>query len=464
MTQVIIDDILPLTQAIASGGQTVYSTNWTANAASDVVVYSRASGVAANDVTQKLSSSQYTVAFIGGSLTVQVTLVTPSTAGDMVTILRQTPANRENLYTNTNFTPSMINNDVGILTLVDQQSQLVNSQVGPRYNYSEFLTIPNDTILPILGANQLWIKNPTNTAIIAATISGGGSGGGVNPGLQNQVAWYATNGNVVSGLPTLANGILTTNSLGVPSISNTIPSNSVVDSNGNIILSYPQPAIANAVNHFFILNNSTGNPVTVGTVGADAAVPLSFGIKGGLINIYDTSLTNSAKLRFYNAANNHFIGLSIPTAQSSSLDFILPPADGTANAPLITDGAGNWSFLPGAWIDFSGTIGATGFTGALTINVARWKQIGKTVFVSIYLSGTSNATSFTITNLPVAVNASNNNFIGFQFCQDNTANSICSGAVSGTTLTLYNTTGSLATGWTNSGTKGFSGIFSYEAA
>src|SRR6187455_784190 len=104
MTQVIINDILPRTQAIAVGAQTVYSTTWTADVASDVRVFSRADGVDADDETQELNSSQFSVAFIGLERIVQVTLVTPSTAGDIVTIIRDTPADRENLYTNTNFT------------------------------------------------------------------------------------------------------------------------------------------------------------------------------------------------------------------------------------------------------------------------------------------------------------------------------------------------------------------------
>ncbi len=166
MTAVIIDDILPLTQAIATSGQTVYSTDWTANYATDVVVYSRATNTPANDVTQILATSAYTVAFIGGDQTVQVTLITPSTLGDVVTITRMTPADRQNLYTNTNFTPSMLNNDFGILTLVDQQAQLVNEQIAPRYNYSELITNIVDTILPILGPNETWVKNPGDTAIV----------------------------------------------------------------------------------------------------------------------------------------------------------------------------------------------------------------------------------------------------------------------------------------------------------
>ncbi len=174
MTSVIINDILPRTQAIATAGQTVYSTDWTANFASDVVVYSRAINTAPNDSTQILNSSLYNVAFIGDQQIVQVTLVNASSLGDVVTITRMTPADRENLYTNTNFTPSMLNNDFGILTLVDQQAQLVNSQIAPRYNYSALITNLVDTILPILGANETWVKNPGDTAIIPYTLPASG--------------------------------------------------------------------------------------------------------------------------------------------------------------------------------------------------------------------------------------------------------------------------------------------------
>lgn len=173
MTSVIINDILPLTQIVATGGQTVFSTDWTANYATDVVVYSRAAAALANDVTQIISPSLYSVAFIGGSQIVQVTLVNPSTLGDIVTITRQTPADRANLYTNTNFTPSMLNNDFGVLTLVDQQNQLVNQQIAPRYNYSALIEPVVDTILPILEALQSWRKNSSNTGFEAVEVLDG---------------------------------------------------------------------------------------------------------------------------------------------------------------------------------------------------------------------------------------------------------------------------------------------------
>ena len=175
MSQVVIGDILPYTQAIAILNQTVFGTNWTADVASDVVVYVTPPATAANDVTQKLAyPAGYSVAFIGSQQDVQVTLVTPSVAGARVTITRQTPADRENLYSNTNFTPSMLNSDFGILTLVDQQAQLVDQKIGPRYNYSAVIVDVVDTILPILTANQIWVKNNGNTAIVALDVPASG--------------------------------------------------------------------------------------------------------------------------------------------------------------------------------------------------------------------------------------------------------------------------------------------------
>lgn len=177
MSQVVIGDILPYTQATAIASQTVYGTNWTANYTSDVVVYSRPAGSVGNDVAYKVPyPAGYSVAFIGALQEVQVTLVTPSNAGDIVTITRQTPADRLNLYTNTNFVPSMLNNDFGILTLVDQQAQLVDQKVGPRYNYSSVIRDVIDTILPILGPGQVWMKDNNDDAIVAVDFATGGGG------------------------------------------------------------------------------------------------------------------------------------------------------------------------------------------------------------------------------------------------------------------------------------------------
>ena len=215
-TQVTINDVPPKTQITATAGQTVFTTNWTANAASDVVVYARTSAQEPDDLTQEVSSANYTVAFIGGSEIVEVTFLVARSAGDVVTITRDTPADRLNLYTNTNFTPSMLNQDVGILTLVDQQAQLYNEQVAPHYNVSAtpdlgdpITGLGGDIYLPVLGANQIWAKNSANTEIAAITLPTGIIGWNEITGTSQTMAayqGYVTNnaGLVTLTLPTTA--------------------------------------------------------------------------------------------------------------------------------------------------------------------------------------------------------------------------------------------------------------------
>lgn len=165
MTTVIINDVLPKTQITATSGQTVFDTTWTADATTDVKVFQRAAGVDANDSTQELLSSAFTVTFVGGSELVRVTLGTPATLNDVVTIVRETPTSRDNLYTNQNFTPSMLNTDFGNNVLREQQNKLYREGIGPRYNVSETITSPKDIILPALGAREVWRMNAGATAI-----------------------------------------------------------------------------------------------------------------------------------------------------------------------------------------------------------------------------------------------------------------------------------------------------------
>lgn len=210
----VINDTPPWTQTIAGLNQYIYSTNWTADTASDILVYSRPSNFPANDVLQLVPSSQYTVQFIGEENIVQVTFLSPYNPPQyyIVTIMRDTPSDRLNLYTNTNFTPSMLNSDFGTLTLVDQDNQLYWQQIVPRYNNSETVNVPIDTILPILQANQFWAKNSTNTAFVAIDVSQGGGSGGA-PANAPYIT-YGPNSTLSEAfnLGTLTDGLLAQNS------------------------------------------------------------------------------------------------------------------------------------------------------------------------------------------------------------------------------------------------------------
>ncbi|PWU05062.1 MAG: hypothetical protein C5B43_03850, partial [Verrucomicrobia bacterium] len=55
------------------------------------------------------------------------------------------------------------------------------------------------------------------------TVYGETGSGNINPGLANELAYYALSGTTLSGLATSPNGILATDSGGAPSISSTLP-------------------------------------------------------------------------------------------------------------------------------------------------------------------------------------------------------------------------------------------------
>lgn len=170
MTQVVIQDITPREQFTATASQTVFNVLFTANVDTDINVYARSSSADANDVLDLVSPTAYVITFIGGSLTVRVTFNSGRTLGDIITIVRNTPSERENLYLNTNFTPSMLNTDFGILTMIEQQCVMFDNIINPRYNVSATIDVDVDPFLPVLGANETWVKNPGNTAIIPYTL------------------------------------------------------------------------------------------------------------------------------------------------------------------------------------------------------------------------------------------------------------------------------------------------------
>jgi hypothetical protein len=226
-----IADIVPWTQAIAGLNQFIYSTNWTANDSSDILVYSRLPGIPTNDLLQLVDPSNYTVQFIGASNVVQVTFNSLDNPPqyNIVTIMRDTPSEFLNLYTNTNFTPSMLNGDFETLVQIDQQNQLYWQQIVPRYNNSATVNVPIDTILPILGAGQFWIKNSTNTAFIPATLGSGGTFPVLGP-----FVLYSADSNYPEGfdLATLPDGLLAQTTLLGVATPYTIPFPLPVDNGG----------------------------------------------------------------------------------------------------------------------------------------------------------------------------------------------------------------------------------------
>lgn len=347
VSPILIDDVIPRTQIIATASQTVFDTDWTADATTDVVVYRRADDEDADDQTQEVSSSLYNVTFIGDSATVRVTFLSGVDVDDIITIVRATPADRTNLYTNTNFTPSMLNEDFGILTLVDQQAQMYDQQSAPHYNLSCSFTdssdLAIDMILPILPADYIWKKSSDNTMIEAVPIPSGTGSGTVNPGLENQLAWYVSDGDTISGLPTSNSKVLTTNSSGVPTWTATPYMAGIVDINGNNIVELL--ANASAVNHLRIQNGATGSGVILEAVGTDTNIELNLISKGTSgVTVQGTGTNDNADA----GDVGEYISSIIVSGSAISLTTTTP-----ANLTSISLTAGDWDvwgnsfFVPG---------------------------------------------------------------------------------------------------------------------
>ena len=359
-TQVTINDVIPKTQITATAGQTVFTTNWTANAASDVVVYARTSAQTPDDLTQLVSSANYTVAFVGGSEIVEVTFLVGRALNDVITITRDTPADRLNLYTNTNFTPSMLNQDVGILTLVDQQAQLYNQQVAPHYNVSatpnlgsSMTGLGGDIYLPILGANEGWKKNSANTEIVPITFPSSGGLGPSDATYILQTPWIPS-GELPNqqALSPLATGFMS-------SVTGT-----------GVVSTRTLQGTANQIN---VTNGTgTGNPVFSLSSALQLPGTMTF---GGNVDANGYNISNIGQA---NIGNVQISGNTIQSTNTNG-DLILTPngtgdlvldglnwpqADGTNGQAVTTNGAGQLG-----WTSFGAPYTASALTSTSDTNV-----------------------------------------------------------------------------------------------
>ncbi len=236
---------------------------------------------------------------------------------------------------------------------------------------------------------------------------GSGGGGGVNPGLINQIAYYAAAGSTVSGLATANNGVLATSGAGVPSIATTLPTTV----QGNItqvgIIGtgvWQGTAIADA----YVADNLTINAGTIdnsiigGTTAANATVrdlvaELDAVIEGGdlTIGLGTTAYAGRVILHDADAGDSFTTTIQSNANVGASFSLILPADVGSSGQVLSTDGNSPNAQL--SWVnagtgDFKAD-GTVPMTGNLNVGDNNIINVGDIALDSI---SADNGTSFAI--------------------------------------------------------------------
>jgi len=268
--------------------------------------------------------------------------------------------------------------------------------------------------------------------------------GHVTAGNINELAWYAANGDTVSGLTTANDGVLITSGAGVPSISSTLPT-AVQD---NIVQLGAQVEALNMNTH---LINNVVNPVSpqdaatkdyVDTAGG-AFLPLAGGTMSGDIsmgsahrvtNALDPSAPQDYATKNY-VDQTALNGTSVYTATTTSLGTVTQSGSGVG-ATLTNAGAqatlsvGGVNPPVGADVLVKDT--ATGMTaaneGIYTVTsvgsgASNWSMVRKTGYdtpteinntgLILIQNGTLAGTAWYNTNTIVTVDTTNFNYVQF---------------------------------------------------
>ena len=211
MPSLAITNNLPYVQYRASQGATTFTVPFVFFGASlqylmPLLVYLTPNGQDADDAADILvAPNQYTVFNDPITWKGVVTLNTPANNGDIVTIIRDMDNQRLNYYINGGgLSANALNTDAESQVLFVQQNTYRTHYKTPHYQDCQWVRNPDDTILPILGPNETWVKDPTNSFITTTTVVP------VTPPPPTGITWY-----VVTTPTTMAafSGYITNNAL-----------------------------------------------------------------------------------------------------------------------------------------------------------------------------------------------------------------------------------------------------------
>lgn len=308
MADIIVTDVTPRIQYTAGGGSpTVFSYPFPIFEDTDLNVYLTPVGSTPDDVVDILVYNvDYTVTnssppTVGGI----ITLTTGATSGDVITIVRNQPDNRLNNYIDGGlFEATDVNTDFDRTVFMAQQNKMYDQTLGIHYNVCAQPVTVVDNVLPVLGANEVWVKNNANNAITTFNIAGGGGGGVVNSvsGTSNRITATPTTGNVVVNISASYVGQTSITTLGTIATGtwNATTIGTIYGGTGLTSYTLGDTLYASGVNTLAKLSGNTTSGIQylsqTGT-GAVSAAPVWASISGGditgaaLTKVDDTNVT-----------------------------------------------------------------------------------------------------------------------------------------------------------------------------
>jgi hypothetical protein len=233
------------------------------------------------------------------------------------------------------------NNDgnavIGLPTIAD--GALVTDITGAPYIWplSNFLLAANNlaelTSTPTARAN-LFLSAATGSIGQVLTSNGALSpptwqpvtgSGTVNPGLVNQLAWYASSSTQVSGLTTATNGVLVTSASGVPSISvgGQIPGTSTNNNANTGNIGEIRMSVVLGASAIFFTNNTPADLTSISLDGGDWDVWGNLFFTGGAITIVQ-GWTNSSSATIVDNSQLSYLQPN-PSSSACSLSILMKP-------------------------------------------------------------------------------------------------------------------------------------------
>jgi hypothetical protein len=172
MADLLVNDVTPRAQYIASAGQTIFPYNFAIFEDADLKVYLTPNGATPDDATDILTlTTDYTVDGEATTSGGDVTLVSPASAGDTITIVRDVPVARTSDYqTLGDFLAETVNDDMDKFVMMVQQQE--NALAGRLLKFLETANLTGvDTKLPAPAADEVLKWNSTGDGLVGVKIT-----------------------------------------------------------------------------------------------------------------------------------------------------------------------------------------------------------------------------------------------------------------------------------------------------